>query len=133
MVAETASVRCRIDAASRDASTLRTPHGDLQYRLIVDNRGTRILPQVDEEFRQIRYEAEDARLAFDGSSAQLVHEAREYEDKYQRTLIRVTRYARNAHGEYFYFMSEGTGRALFRHISHAAAEAALGRKYIAPP
>ena len=31
---ETASVRCRIDAASRDASTLRTPHGDLQYRLI---------------------------------------------------------------------------------------------------
>jgi len=107
--------------------------GYLQYRLIVDNRGTQILPQVDEEFRQIRYKAEDPRLAFDGGSAQLVHEAREYEDRYQRTLIRVTRYARNAHGEYFYFMSEGTGKALFRHISQAAAEAALGRKYISPP
>jgi len=107
--------------------------GYLQYRIMVQGRGPGILLRVDEEFRQIRYEAEDPRLAFDGSSAQLVHEWREYADKYQHTLIRVTRYARNAHGEYFYFMSEGTGRALFRHISQAAAEAALGRKYIAPP
>ncbi|MCD2518623.1 hypothetical protein LQ564_20195 [Massilia sp. G4R7] len=107
--------------------------GYLQYRNLKKNRGPGIVPRVDEEFRQVRFDASDPRLAFDGRTARVVHEWREYADRYQTELIRITRYARNPHGEYFYFMSEGKGNPLFRHISQAAAQAALGKKYVAPP
>lgn len=93
----------------------------------------RVLKLAAEEFRQLRIDAEHPAWRFDGGSAQLVHEHIEYRDKAMVTVLRVTRYARNAHGEYFYFMSEGTGRPFFKHIDQASARAALGDNYLAPP
>lgn len=92
----------------------------------------RVLKLAAEEFRQLRIDAGHPAWGFDGGSAQLVHEQIEYQDKAMVTVLRVTRYARNSRGEYFYFMSEGTGRPFFKHIDQASAKAALGDKYIAP-
>lgn len=88
--------------------------------------------RAEQEFRALRLEASDATLCFDGRSATVVHEQRDYLDKWMRTVIRIQRYARNEHGEYFFFMSEGTGKPLFKHVGQASAKAALGSKYIAP-
>jgi hypothetical protein len=48
------------------------------------------------------------------------------------TLHRVHRFARNAQGEYFLFISEGAGRPSFKHISQENAKIALGTKYVSP-
>jgi hypothetical protein len=37
-----------------------------------------------------------------------------------------------AHGEYFFFISEGSGRPFFKHVTQGNAKIALGRKYVAP-
>jgi hypothetical protein len=71
--------------------------------------------------------------AFAAGTAEIVKNWREginYNNIY--TLHRICRFARNAHGEYFYFMSEGTGQPFFKHVSQANAKTALGKKYIAP-
>jgi hypothetical protein len=47
-------------------------------------------------------------------------------------LHRVHRFARNAHGEYFFFISEGSGTPFFKHVTQGNAKIALGRKYVAP-
>lgn len=96
-------------------------------------RGARdIARMADEEFRQILITEGPPELCFDGRSAEIVVERVSYQDKYRIRVLSVTRYARNACGEYFFFVSEGTGRPLFRHIEQRAAKAALGRRYIAP-
>jgi hypothetical protein len=94
---------------------------------------TGFMPRADAEFRQILITDAPPEFCFDGRSAEIVAEGRSYTDKYQTTINSVTRYARNGRGEYFFFLSEGTGRPLFKHIEQRAARAALGRKYIAPP
>ena len=92
----------------------------------------RVLKLAVEEFRQLRIDADNPAWRFDGSSARIVHERVEYQDKAMITVLRVTRYARNSHGEYFFFMSEGTGRPFFKHIDQPSAKAALGDSYLAP-
>lgn len=100
------------------------------YRYV---RGTRdVVRLADEEFRQILLKGGPPELCFDGRSAEIVVESVSYQDKYRIRALSVTRYARNAHGEYFFFMSEGTGKPLFRHIEQRAARAALGKRYVAP-
>lgn len=97
-------------------------------------RGARDVKRLaDEEFRQILVESGPPALCFDGRSAEIVAEGVAYEDKYCIRVLSVTRYARNAHGEYFFFMSEGRGKPYFKHIEQRAARAALGKRYIAPP
>ncbi|QOY93152.1 hypothetical protein IM543_16460 [Massilia sp. UMI-21] len=71
-------------------------------------------------------------MCFDGRTATIVDERREYLDRSMRTVLRVQRYARNPHGEYFFFISEGTGRPFFKHIDQRAAKVALGDRYIPP-
>lgn len=96
-------------------------------------RGARdVVRLADEEFRQILVKGAPQELCFDGRSAEIVVESVSYQDKYRIRVLSVTRYARNAFGEYFFFVSEGTGRPLFRHIEQRAARAALGDRYIAP-
>lgn len=96
-------------------------------------RGARDVRRLaDEEFRQIRVESGPAALCFDGRSAEIVAEGVAYEDKYCIRVLSVTRYARNAPGEYFFFISEGRGRPYFKHIEQRAARAALGDRYVAP-
>lgn len=96
-------------------------------------RGARdVVGMANEEFRQLRITEAPPELCFDGRSAEIVAEGVAYEDKYGIRVLSVTRYARNAHGEYFFFISEGRGRPYFKHIEQRAARAALGERYVAP-
>ena len=92
-----------------------------------------LLERAEAEFRQLLIEAADPAMCFDGRSAVIVTEGRDYLDKSMSTVVRLNRFARNAHGEYFYFMSEGVGRPYFKHVEQRAAKAELGNKYVAPP
>lgn len=94
-----------------------------------------ILPRIDAEFRTLVVESEFPEFCFDGSTAEIVDERQEGEIDQSTavfTLHRVRRFARNAHGEYFFFISEGSGKPFFKHVSHVNAKAALGKKYVAP-
>lgn len=94
-----------------------------------------IMPRVDEEFRQLCVTGERPEFCFDGSTAQIVKEDEEgvSDGNGAYTLLRVFRYARNVHGEYFYFISDGSGKPFFKHIPHENARIVLKKKYIPPP
>jgi hypothetical protein len=92
-----------------------------------------ILPRAEVEFRTLVVNSDIPALCFDGRTAEIVDERQEgmtQNDVY--TLVSVQRFARNAHGEYFLFISEGSGRPFFKHVSQTNAKIALGRKYVAP-
>ncbi len=94
-----------------------------------------ILPRVEDEFRALIVDSEFPELCFDGRTADIVDERREgFTDRQSNTytLLCVHRFARNAHGEYFFFISEGSGRPFFKHVTQGNAKIALGRKYVAP-
>ncbi len=91
-----------------------------------------VLERAEQEFRQLRIEAADPAMCFDGRSAVIVDERREYFDESMRTVVRIHRYARNAHGEYFFFISEGAGKPFFKHVEQRIAKVALGKRYVAP-
>jgi hypothetical protein len=94
-----------------------------------------ILPRVEDEFRALIIDSEFPELCFDGRTADIVEERREgFTDRQTNTFIlnSVHRFARNAHGEYFFFISEGSGRPFFKHVTQGNAKIALGRKYVAP-
>jgi hypothetical protein len=105
--------------------------GYSNYRYMRDARD--VVGMANEEFRQIRITEGPPELCFDGRSAEIVVESVAYQDESRIRAVSVTRYARNAHGEYFFFVSEGRGRAYFKHIEQRAAKAALGKRYLAPP
>ena len=95
-----------------------------------------ILPRVEDEFRALIVDSEFPELCVDGRTADIMDERREgYTDRQTNTFIlnSVHRFARNAHGEYFFFISEGSGRPFFKHVTQGNAKIALGRKYVAPP
>jgi len=94
--------------------------------------GRDVVRLAEDEFRQILISEAPPAFCFDGRSAEIVVEAYDYQDKYQTRVVCVRRYARNACGEYFFFLSEGTGRPYFKHIEQVAAKAALGRRYVPP-
>lgn len=105
--------------------------GYSNYRYV---RGARdVKSAAEEEFRQILIKGAPPELSFDGGSAEIVDESVSYHDKYRIRVLSVTRYARNAYGEYFFFASEGRGKPVFRHIEQRVAKAALGKRYVAPP
>lgn len=91
-----------------------------------------VVRMANEEFRQLLVSEGPPELCFDGRSAEIVVESLSYQDEYRTRVVSVTRYVRNAYGEYFFFVSEGTGRPLFKHIEQRAAKAALGKRYLAP-
>jgi|GEM_PF-2994155 len=94
-----------------------------------------LLSRVDEEFRALAVAVEVPELCFDGRTAHIVDERREgFHDSNSGTftLQRILRFARNAHGEYFFFISEGSGTPFFKHVTQVNAKIALGKKYIAP-
>ena len=103
-------------------------------RNALDGSDPSIMPKVDEEFRKLVVASEQPELCFDGSTAQIVKEDEDgvSDGNGGYTLMRVFRYARNAHGEYFYFISDGSGKPFFKHIPHANARIVLKKKYIPP-
>ena len=98
-------------------------------------RDRRILPLVDAQFRQLHLASEHPAYCFDGASAQVVDESEEVVDDGDGAyrVVRVFRYARNAHGEYFYFISDGNGKPFFKHVPQANARIVLKKNYIPPP
>jgi hypothetical protein len=95
-----------------------------------------VLERADDEFRALIVDVSVPELCFDGRTAQIVDERHDgVSDRGTGcyTLQRVRRFARNAHGEYFFFISEGTGKPYFKHVTQANAKLELGKKYIAPP
>ena len=103
------------------------------FRRAIKGDDVSILPRAEEEFRTLVINHELPELSFDGNSAEIVKNWREgitYNNIY--TLHRICRFARNEHGEYFYFMSDGSGRPFFKHVTQVNAKIALGKKYIAP-
>jgi hypothetical protein len=96
----------------------------------------RLLPIADAQFRQLQVTGPTPEQSFDGRRAEIVLEERGHfhdRNSNKTTLTSVTRFARNDHGEYFYFHSESEDAPYFKHISHANAKIALKRKYVAPP
>ena len=95
-----------------------------------------IMPRIEEEFRALRVDHELPERCFDGRNAEIVEDRQEapYDSGSGTvTLHRVHRFACNAHGEYFHFISEGVGTPYFQHIKQENAKLALGKKYRAPP
>lgn len=95
-----------------------------------------ILPRVENEFRSLIVTNELPELCFDGRTAEIVDDRQEGindSESQTFTLHRIHRFARNAHGEYFFFVSEGSGRPFFKHVTQVNAKIALGNKYVAPP
>jgi hypothetical protein len=91
------------------------------------------LPRIEEEFRALVVYNELPELCFDGNTAEVVDDRLEgIDDEYTFTLHRVHRFARNAYGEYFFMISEGSGKPFFKHVNQASAKIALGGKYIPP-
>jgi hypothetical protein len=91
------------------------------------------LPRIEEEFRTLVVHSELPELCFDGNTAEVVDDRQEgTDDECTFTLHRVHRFARNAYGEYFFMISEGSGKPFFKHVSQANAQIALGGKYIPP-
>lgn len=94
-----------------------------------------LLPKIEEEFRTLVVNSELPELRFDGRTAEVVDDRQEGmidEDTGSFTLHRVHRFARNSHGEYFFLISEGSGKPFFKHVTHVNARIALGKKYVAP-
>jgi hypothetical protein len=94
-----------------------------------------LLPKIEEEFRTLVVDSEVPELRFDGRTADVVDDRQEGmmdEGTGAFTLHRVHRFARNSHGEYFFLISEGSGKPFFKHVTHVNARIALGKKYVAP-
>lgn len=93
----------------------------------------RLMPLLEQEFRRLVVDSEIAELCFNGSTAEIVDDRQEASNRDgTHVLLRVYRFARNAHGEYFFCILEGTGSPFFKHVSQAHAKAVLGAKYRAP-
>jgi hypothetical protein len=91
--------------------------------------------RIEDEFRTLVINSKLPELSFDGRTAEIVDdrvEGEDYETPDNFTLYRVHRFARNSHGEYFLFISDGSGKPFFKHVSQANARIALGSKYVAP-
>jgi hypothetical protein len=102
-------------------------------RLLARGDDLSILPRVEEEFRALVVTSDLPELCFDGRTAEIVDDRKEgITENGVYTLHCVHRFARNAHGEYFLFISEGSGRPFFKHVSQINAKIALGKKYLAP-
>ncbi|MFL6658334.1 MAG: hypothetical protein ACJ8GW_09700 [Massilia sp.] len=106
------------------------------YKDEVDFDDMRLLPIADAQFKQLQIVGPTPELSFDGNSAEIVHEIRgHFHNRHSNktVLTSVSRFARNTHGQYFYFHSESEDGPYFKAISQANAKIALKRKYRPPP
>jgi hypothetical protein len=93
-----------------------------------------ILPRVDAEFRQLLVAGAHPAYCIDARTARIVDEREQFMGSHEHgyILVSVQRHVRNDHGEYYFFLSEGSGKPVFRHVPQATARAVLKKKYIAP-
>ena len=110
----------------------------LEYRNIRRRRAgddRSIAVQADEVFSQLVRLNEDERYTFNGATAQVVlHEEETLHDDASNTsqVVRVHRYARNAFGEYFYYVFDGSGPPFLKYVRQPVARLVLKDRYIPP-
>ena len=94
-----------------------------------------VLPKVDAQFRGLIVPGATPESTFDGSLAEIVHEEFETMSNSEAgttDLLRVQRYARNPHGEYFFYISDGSAAPFLKHVPQHLARLVLKNKYRAP-
>lgn len=89
---------------------------------------------ADEQFRHLVVPSADPRLHFNGMQVTEVmdEETLQYMNK-NLVGIELTRYSRNAAGEYFMFVHNPEGKPFFKHVEHRIAKVVLRERYEPPP
>ena len=89
---------------------------------------------ADEQFRHLVVPSADPRLHFNGMQVTEVmdEETLQYMNK-NLVGIELTRYSRNAAGEYFMFVHNPEGKPFFKHVEHRIAKVVLKERYVPPP
>lgn len=89
---------------------------------------------ADEQFRHLVVPSADPRLHFNGMQVTEVmdEETLRYMNK-NLVGIELTRYSRNAAGEYFMFVHNPEGKPFFKHVEHRIAKVVLRERYEPPP
>ena len=89
---------------------------------------------ADEQFRHLVVPSADPRLHFNGMQVTEVmdEETLQYMNK-NLVGIELTRYSRNAAGEYFMFVHNPEGKPFFKHVEHRIAKVVLKERYEPPP
>lgn len=93
--------------------------------------------EAREQFLAYKTTSGDVRFIFNGADAEIV---KEDEDIGRSDGVGVgvvvsyslTRFARNAAGEYFMFVSNQDSPPFFKHVAHSNAKIALGEAYVSP-
>lgn len=87
---------------------------------------------ANEAFLNLRMEDSNAEFMLSGTTAQVVSEEEEVEQSSGALLAyQLTRIARNAEGEFFYFVFRSDSKPYCKHLPQGTAKALLGPRYIA--
>lgn len=88
---------------------------------------------VEAQFKALVVESADERYRFSGETAVVVDEVVRIDRYYdQINEVVLLRFCRNPQGEYFYFISNSSGRPYIKHVPQNLARIALKKKYVAP-
>lgn len=106
----------------------------LAYHLLKVRRfKERYRRNADKTFQEAVVEADNPRYSFHGSTAQCMKEQEQVEQMRGVLLAyTLTRVAKNASGEYFWFSFRSDAPPTIKHIDHTRAQALLKTKYVAP-
>lgn len=89
---------------------------------------------ADEQFRHLVVPSADPRLHFNGMQVTEVMDEETLRYMNNRVVgIELTRYSRNAAGEYFMFVHNPEGKPFFKHVEHRIAKVVLKERYVPPP
>jgi hypothetical protein len=89
---------------------------------------------ADEQFRTLVVSSSDPRLHFDGMQVTEVMDEETLRYVNDKLVgIELTRYSRNAAGEYFMFVHNPEGKPFFKHVEHRIAKVVLRERYVSPP
>lgn len=106
----------------------------LAYHLLKVRRfKERYRRNADKAFQESVIKADDPRYSFHGITAQCMDEQEQVEQMRGVLLAyTLTRVAKNASGEYFWFSFRSDALPTIKHIDHIRAQALLKTKYVAP-
>ncbi len=89
---------------------------------------------ADEQFRKLAVPSADPHLHFDGMQVTEVMDEESVRYVNDKLVgIELTRYSRNAAGEYFMFVHNPEGNPFFKHVEHRIAKVVLKARYVPSP